>query len=260
MQYVSFKQDNYMTINENLGAIQVNGVSCGTTEGMTAIVKTANYTDLVVQNVKSDTTGLTINMLQNGAVKTFTSGAYVTQYLKGTSVTLTESATGDTIVIGIGKVNLEVDTEAKRNAVSIALQNALQSNQASSFVVGSKVTQTLGVALNSMKWSTLTSGASLTVADQTNAATASTTLSGIVNTLNKEIAQTAAYDKMVDSLIQQNKVSQQNLTSSIQQLVEIDISEVRNELDIALERITSCVAALQAEKTSKTAVQLLLRI
>ena len=136
----------------------------------------------------------------------------------------------------------------------------LQSNQASTFVVGSNVTQTLGVALNNMSQSTLTAGATLSVADQTSAATASTTLSGIVNTMNQEIALTAAYDKEVDSLIQQNKISQQNLTSSVQQLVEIDIAEVRNELDAALERITSCVAAIQAENTSKTAVQQLLRI
>ena len=78
--------------------------------------------------------------------------------------------------------------------------------------------------------------------------------------MNQEVALTAAYDKAVDSLIQQNKVSQQNLTSSVQLLIEVDLAETRNDLDSALERITSCVAALQADNTSRTAIQALLRL
>ncbi|MDX2049846.1 MAG: hypothetical protein SFT93_01505 [Rickettsiaceae bacterium] len=246
---LKFKQSNYMKIDTTGGEISVNNVSIGSVTGMTAVLTTDKFTKLKVTNVLCNTSGLTVTITDgDGTAKDYTVALPASNvFSRGTKYSLTHAASSDTLDITFAS-DVNASSDDNRKAISNYIRNALGSQESSTYIVGTDVSQTLSVSLRNMTWSVLTGGQSISVDSQSNANTATIILSDIVNVISSEIGDTSAIEVAVGSLKQQLIVSQQTLSASLQDLIGIDITEARTELDYAMQTFQGCIGAMLAEQ------------
>jgi flagellin len=258
----SFKQTRYMNLDRSEGDIIAGNVSIGTLQGMSAVLKSAEFDGIRVSNVTlSSSRILEVKTIDaDGNEKTFTSAALATIVTKGTTINLTDAVSGDVLTLVMGKKDLDITTELNQESAAASLKRALGSAANSTFIVGTDVEQTLTLKLGDMSWHTLVGSTALKVDTQENAKQATVKLDLAVDSLNNEIALNASYDKAVDSLLEQMQVSSQNLSASVEELSTIDIAETRQELDQALRIYNSCIAAIFADQKANRVLEGLLEV
>lgn len=259
----SFDQTRYMTTNPTVKEVLVGGESIGTLSGMTAQFKGTSFEGLKVSDFEIDSGKMALKMKDaENNIKSFKFTMPANQIIKaGSNITLTSSESDDTVTLTLGgSKDLILNTSEKRDEAAKQIKRALGSSDASTFIVGTDVSQTLSLRLTDMSWAVLTSGKDLSIETQTAAQDATKILSDIVRSLNSEIGLTAAYDKAVDSLFQQMEVSQQNLSAAVESLTAIDIAETREQLDKALQTMSAAMAAIMADNRARKTLERLFDI
>ena len=259
---ISFKQDRHMEVSTDGGDITVNNVAIGSVNGLTARLKSDNFDNLQVTNVAFNEDGINVTMDQNGVSeqKVFTAD-FAKSFAAGSNIKLTHEESGDELTLTLGASrDLDLSTEANRRAASTEFSRALGSSESSTFIVGTDVSQRLVLDLGDMSWNKLAGGKNLSINTQAEAQDATSVLSDIVDKLNAEIGTTAAFDKSVDSLVQQMEVSQQNLSAAVDGLQSLNIPQAREQLDRALQGYSAGISAITADQRANQTLQQLLQI
>lgn len=255
----TFAGRDYMTTNSDVKEVLVAGESIGTLSGLTAQYLGTSFDGLKVSEFDIDSGKMILKMKNDkNEIKSFEYTLPANKIIQaGSNMELVATDnSGDKVILTLGGTkDLTLNTDDNRGEASKSIKRALGASDSSTFIVGTDVSQTLTLSLNDMSWTVLTNGTSLKIDSTENAQTATTILNTIVERLNAEIGITAAYDKAVDSLVQQMEVSQQNLSAAVEELTAIDIAETREQLDTALRVYNACIGAIMADNRAQQTLQ-----
>lgn len=258
----SFKQSRYMNISKDVSEILSGSLSVGSFEGMSIIMNSAAFDGVKVTDVKLVDQILEIDTIDDdGNKKIFKSNLPLGQLAaKGSAIVLTDAESGDTLTLVNGKKDLDLSTDEYQAAIASAMKKALGSSMDSTFVVGTDVSQTLTLTLGDMTWSTLVGNKVLQVSTQEAAQLATSIINNAIDIINAEIAMTASYDKTVDSLIEQDVVSSENLAAAIYDMDAVDLPDTKQEQDTALAKADGAIASIVADQKLQATLEKLLGI
>lgn len=132
---ISFKQENYMSVDTIAGDILVNGVGIGTVAGLNAVLQTDSFDNLNVTEVSASPGGIDIT-LSNGTTSKIFHADYAATYSAGSNIVLTHTASEDRLTLSLGTTQaLDVSTSENQKAFSVAMKKALTAHQSSAFIV-----------------------------------------------------------------------------------------------------------------------------
>ena len=154
---------------------------------------------------------------------------------------------GNTAIAGSTTVALDLSTQAKADAVEAALKEAfhIDANSAKlSFQVGSASSESLGVKIDSIETKNIYRGATLSVATQADAATASTAIDTALNTVTAIRASVGALQSRFDFAAANLQVSVQNQDAARGVLLDTDVTAESTDYATAQVQLQAGIAVL----------------